>query len=176
MARLALPLACALLLASVLPASAQQASAHEEQTPGLWGVTKQAIADPTTYAPAALLFGSMRLDWKSSQPLFQRGYVEDNPRYTVSGFERDKAVSYGEGNRRILRDALAELPISAAQNVVSHFIEQSLAERFPDHPRLMKTLGWIERLSFASYRSYMLSNAHFRQWQKNRQLLEHLEN
>jgi hypothetical protein len=28
-------------------------------------------------------------------------------------------------------------------------------------------LGWIERTAFASYFSYVLSEQHFRQWQKN---------
>ena len=40
-----------------------------------------------------------------------------------------------------------------------------------ERTREMDTIGWIERFSFASYLSYRLSSAHFRQWQKNQELL-----
>jgi hypothetical protein len=48
-------------------------------------------------------------------------------------------------------------------------MEQVLLEKYPDHPKLVKTLGWIERSVFASYWSYRLSSAHFRQWNWTKQ-------
>ncbi len=114
------------------------------------------------------------LDGKSSQPFFQRGFVESNPRFTVSGRGYDAAIGYGAGKRQILKDSLAILPSSLANNIAAHFVERKLAQRFPNHRKLVATLGWIERISFASYRSHVLSANHFRQWQKNNRMASEL--
>jgi len=137
-------------------------------------VAKGVVLDPTTYAPAAILYQSMRLDWKSSQPLFQHGYLEANERYTVSGRRHDVPVSFAQGNQRILSDSLLNLPMSFANNASSRVVERLLIDRFPNHPKLVRTLGWIERTSFASYMSYRLSAKHFRQWQTNESLAREL--
>lgn len=128
---------------------------------------KRMAADPTTYAPAAFLYVSMRLDWNSSQVFFQNGSTEHNSRYTLSGRADDVAISYGAGNRRILGDAIAILPLSLMNNITNNVIERILIERYPDHRKFLRAIGWIERFSFASYMSYRLSAEHFRQWQTN---------
>lgn len=133
-------------------------------------VARQVATDPTTYAPAAILYTSLRLDWSSSQPLFRQGYVEDNPLYTVSGLPHDVPVSYHEGNRRILLDSLANLSPMIVNNAVSRVSERALVARFPDHPKLIHALGWIERISFSTYLSYQLSSRHFEQWQRNKEM------
>jgi hypothetical protein len=133
-------------------------------------VAKDVVTDPTTYAPTAIFYTSMRLDWDSSQPLFRQGFVEDNPRYTRNGLPHDLPISYGEGNRQILKDSLALLPTMAVNNVAARFGERALVARFPDHPRLIHALGWIERVSFSAYLSYQFSSRHFAQWRQNQRL------
>jgi hypothetical protein len=76
-------------------------------------------------------------------------------------------MSYATGRNRILSDALINLQISAVNNVAGLVFERMLTNRFPEHRKLVRTLGWIERLSFASYMSYRLSDAHYRQASEN---------
>ena len=62
-------------------------------------------------------YEAIQQDWKTSQVLFANGWVEQNPRFTVSGRANDVPVSYEEGTRRIRRAALTVLQYSAANNV-----------------------------------------------------------
>ena len=160
---------CSLVLILVLsfaaPTLAQEQD-REKRTP----FAVELLRDPTTYVPAGLLYTSMRLDWASSQPFFQNGFLEDNARYTVSGLPKDRPLTYGEGNTKILKDSLAVLPASFVNNALTHMIERRLSDRYPEHRKLWKTLSWVERVAFASYVSYRLSAPHFRQWQKNERL------
>src|SRR5687767_1013119 len=155
-------LALAFLLSFVAPAFAQ-----EQQQENRTNFAVELLRDPTTYVPAGLLYTSMRLDWSSSQPFFQNGFVEDNARYTVSGLSKDTPLGYGEGNKKILRDSLAVLTASFVNNALTHMLERRLSDRYPEHQKLWKALSWVERIAFASYVSYRLSAPHFRQWQKN---------
>lgn len=165
----------ALLLLSAGTLRAQDVKPEVRSFPSLASeLTKGVIFDPTTYAPAALLYGSMRLDWKSSQPFFDHGFVEANERYTVSGRGHDVPVSFAQGKRQILSDALLNLPMSFANNATSRVAERFLLERYPDHPKLVRALGWIERSAFAGYMSNRLAAKHFRQWQQNEDLARQL--
>jgi hypothetical protein len=130
-------------------------------------VVKKVIVDPTTYAPAVVAWGATRLDWQSSQIFFRNGMVEHNPRFTVSGRRDDSAIGYAAGNRQILTDAIANLRLSVVNNVSARVIERLLMPRYPNHRKLLRTIGWIERSAMASYWSYRLSADHFRQWQEN---------
>jgi hypothetical protein len=130
-------------------------------------VVKQVILDPTTYAPAILAWKATRLDWQSSQILFQHGSVEHNPRFTVSGRRDDTAIGYAAGNRQILTDAIANLQLSVVNNASARVVERLLMPRYPNHRKLLRTIGWIERNAVASYWSYRLSAGHLRQWQEN---------
>ena len=169
--QLNLAIAVALVVVGTLPVTAQepQADLERSSTPAA-DVVKGVAFDPTTYAPAALLFESMRLDWRSSQPLFQHGFVEGNPHYTLTGLPHDAPVSYAVGNRRTLTDSLAILPTSLLHNATNRTIERLLIGRFPNHRKLLRTIGWIERSAFASYLSYQLSVRHFEQWRTNERL------
>lgn len=133
-----------------------------------WRTTKQVAFDPTTYAPAIIAYTSTKLDWDTSQVFFRNGYVEGNPRFTMNGQPNDLPMSYRRGNKLILSDSLEILGGSMANNFLERTFEQMMMERFPDHPKLMKTLGWIERTAFASYWSYRLSANHWRQWDANK--------
>jgi hypothetical protein len=134
-----------------------------------WHTTKQIMLDPTTYAPAAIAYESTKLDWDTSQVFFRNGYVEGNSRFTIDGQPNSTPMPYGRGDRKIMMDTLQILGGSMAHNFVERSMEQVLLEKYPDHPKLVKTLGWIERSVFASYWSYRLSSAHFRQWNWNKQ-------
>ena len=143
--------------------------------PSLFGGTiKATITDPTTYAPAAVLYGSMMLDWNSSQPFFRNGFVEDNPRYTVSGLPHDLPLSYSAGKTQVLKDALALVPSMMVNNAASHFLERTLIRRHPQHRKTLHVLGVIQRVSLSAFISYRLSASHFGQWQTNQRLASEL--
>jgi hypothetical protein len=157
-----------LLLSQALPASGQD-------WPGpVSDVFKQVVLDPTTYAPAALSFTAERLDWKSSQVFFQHGYVEHNPEFTISRRPDDVPIGYGAGNRRITANALADLAASAMNNVSSRVVERLLIARFPQRQKMIRALGWIERIAFAASLATIQSSNHFRQWRKNERLAREL--
>jgi len=135
-----------------------------------WEVTKKTVLDPTTYTPALLSYGATKLDWDSSQVFFRHGFVEQNPRFTVSGFSYDVPISHAAGNRRILKDTVGILSMSVVNNVTTNVLENILIKRYPDQRKLLRTLGWIERIGFASFWSYRLSADHLRKWQENERL------
>jgi hypothetical protein len=150
-------------------ATESRSEARSERPWSFWHTTKQIALDPTTYAPAILSYESTKLDWDTSQVFFRNGYVEGNPRYTASGLPNDTPLSYGRGDHKILMDTLQNLGGSMAHNFIERSMETMLLQRYPDHPKLVKTIGWIERSVFASYWSYRLSATHFRQWKWNEQ-------
>jgi hypothetical protein len=174
MTRYALPVAPVALVALVLigPAAGAQDITNNDHGSAVRTIVKQVFTDPTTYAPSAIVYTSMKLDWNSSQPLFAEGYLEQNRRYTQSGRALDLPVSYDEGNRRLLMQSLAVLPSSIANNTINRVLERTLTERFPEKHKLWTTLGWIERVGFASFTSYALSGPHFEQWQRNTTMIQ----
>ena len=133
-------------------------------------LTKAVLFDPTTYAPATLSYASQRMDWKTSQALFNAGWVEHNARYTVSGWPDDKPISFAAGNKQIRRDALAHLQESVVNNLSARIFERVLVQKYPQHRKLLKTLGWVERIGFSSYVGYLASASHFNQVQKNQEM------
>jgi hypothetical protein len=147
------------------------ASAQAETDSNIfWDVTKAVVFDPTTYAPAALSYSSMKMDWDSSQVLFRNGWLEQNHRFTLSGRPNDQPVSLADGNRKIRNMALLHLQESVINNAAANIFERVLAEKYPQHRKLFKVLSWVERIAFASYVSYMASANHFKQTDINRQL------
>lgn len=143
-----------------------QASAQEKPSLAR-DVTKSVLLDPTTYVPAATSYGAQRLDWNSSQPLLRAGWLEQNPRFTVSGRSNDVALSYGAGNGRILTRSLEHLQWSVLNNVAVGVVDRVMAERYPRHRKLIRVLSWVERISFASYTAYLSSINYFEQAQEN---------
>ena len=161
-----------LLLLVFVVAPAGRAFAQEERTSDSFislagNAIKSAALDPSTYVPAGLLYTSSRLDWNSSQPFFQHGAVEENPRYTMSGLPHSQPLSYQAGNRLLLEDAISVASISFANNAIDHLTVRVLSTRYPEHTKLWKTLGWVERAAVATSMSYILSMRHFEQWQQN---------
>jgi hypothetical protein len=158
------------VLLAILVLTPAVASAQEADSNVVWDVTKAVVFDPTTYAPAALAYTSMRVDWNSSQVLFRNGWVEQNHRFTLSGRRNDLPVSFAEGNRRIRTMALLHLQESIVNNLAANVFERMLASKYPQHRTLFKVLSWVERIAFASYVSYLASASHFKQAERNRQL------
>jgi hypothetical protein len=158
-----------LLLSFVMLSSAASAQEQPRSNVAL-DVAKAVVFDPTTYAPSILSYTSQRMDWKTSQPLFERGWLEHNERFTISGRPDDRPISFDAGNRQIMRTALLHLQESVVNNATTQIFERVLAEKYPNHRKLFKTLGWAERIGFASYVSYLASVDHFKQSQRNVEL------
>lgn len=133
-------------------------------------VVREIALDPTTYAPAAISLDAMLQDWRTSQVLFDHGWVEANAHFTVSKRPYDLPVSYSEGKRMIHRDALTLLQYSLVNNVAAALGSRLLISRYPTHRKLVRTLSWIERIAFASIATYRNSADHLRQARANRRL------
>lgn len=157
-------------LALAATAASAQTADSPEKTSFLVDLAKDVVFDPTTWAPASISYTATQLDWNSSQVFFRNGIMERNARFTVSGASPGVAIGYAEGNRKILMDTLATLQMSVANNVTANLVERVLIKRFPERRKLLRTLGWIERIGVASYWSHRLSAAHFQQWQTNDRL------
>ena len=160
----------ALMMLAPSPVSAQ------EPGPGSFvrDIVKAVMVDPTTYVPAIVAYQPTRLDWRSSQIFFRNGWMEGNPRFTVSGRPNDVAISYAAGNRQILADSISDLQLSLINNASTGVVESLLLQRYPSHRSLVRTVGWIERVAMASYWSYRLSAGHLQQWQQNVRLGQQL--
>jgi hypothetical protein len=141
----------------------------QEQPSPVGDTVKRVIFDPTTYAPAVIAYDATMRDWNTSQPFFRHGFMEHNERFTLTGRPNDVPMSYGDGQRRILTDALVNLQMSVINNVADQLFERMLITRFPEHRKLVRTFGWIERVTFGSYMSYQLSAQHYRQATMNAQ-------
>jgi hypothetical protein len=92
----------------------------------------------------------------------------------VSGLPNDVAVSYGAGQRIIRADTLESLKRSAINNLAEQFIERVLVNKYPNHRKFIRGVGWAQRISFASFKAYRLSAPHYRQAAQNAQLAEQL--
>jgi hypothetical protein len=146
------------------------AMAQSETRPFAWDIARRVLIDPTTYAPSTLSYVSLRMDWNTSQVFLDRGWVEQNPGFTVSGRPYDVAKSYKAGNAEIRKEALVWLQWSVINNLAMGISERALVARYPKHRKLAHALSWVERISVASYMSYLASADHFRQASRNRRL------
>jgi hypothetical protein len=157
-----------LFSAGVFSFPPSNATAQDQQQPSsLTTLVKQVVLDPTTYAPAVIAYDATVRDWNTSQPFFRNGFMELNPRFTISGLPNDVPVSYSDGRRRILSDAVGNLGLSLFNNFTERVFERTLMTRYPEHRKLVRTAGWIERLAFGASMSYVLSAQHYRQARSN---------
>jgi hypothetical protein len=163
-------LACAGLLWAVPNASAQES----ERAFDLVKTVKAVAHDPATYMPVAAKYGAMTLDWESSQIFFRNGFVEHNPRYTVSGQTNDVALSHGAGSRKVVGDSLMLLVHSVPANLAERTVERLLIRRYSNHKRTWLVLGQASRILGSSYLSYMASARHVQQWRRNERLAQQL--
>jgi hypothetical protein len=157
-------------IASPVTAESESATATAESESATWSIVRQVVFDPTTYAPAITSFAAERVDWKSSQVFFQHGYLEQNPQFTVSGLPNDAPLDYDAGKRQINGNALRDLGVSAINNTAARIVERMLMEHYPGRRKLIRTIGWIERISFAVTFATIQSSNHFRQWRENERL------
>ena len=162
--------AVVLLIAMAVPASVY-AQTEESRRPIVWDIARAVLIDPTTYAPAVISYEAMLRDWKTSQALFSYGWLESNPRFTVSGRPNDVPVGYNVGKRIIRNIALDVLQQSTAHNIAIGVVERVLISRYPERRKLIRALSWIERIGYASADAYLNSAKHFRQAGTNRRLI-----
>jgi hypothetical protein len=132
------------------------------------------VKDPTTYMVPIVVYTAHRLDWDSSQKLFAYGYLEANPNFTVSGRVADAPISYGAGKGKILRYSLSTIGNSLMNNAACAVVERTLIDRNPEHRKLIRTLGWIERGFFSAYWSQKLAHNQAMQWRDNERVLADL--
>jgi hypothetical protein len=132
------------------------------------------FTDPTTYALPAYVYTMHRLDWDTSQQVFAYGYVEANPDFTVSGRVADTPISYEAGKRKILRYSLSTMGNTIINNAACAIVERRLIERAPEHRKLIRTLGWIERGVITAYWSNHLAHNQAMQWRDNERVLGQL--
>ncbi|OFW18837.1 MAG: hypothetical protein A3H97_14300 [Acidobacteria bacterium RIFCSPLOWO2_02_FULL_65_29] len=163
------------LVVALMTLVASSASA-QDRAPAAFvpDVVKKVILDPTTYVPALLGWETTRLDWRSSRIFFQNGWFEHNARFTISGRSDDTAIGHAAGNRQILTDSLVILQLSLLHNTSERVIERLLTSRYPNHRKLLRAIGWIERSAVASYWTHRVSAGHFRQWRDNERLARQL--
>jgi hypothetical protein len=153
------------------PAAAETRS-HDGSTHSLLGETvTRVLKDPTTYALPPIVYTAHRLDWDSSQKLFAHGYLEANPKFTLTGRIDDVPISHQAGKRRILRYSAATIGRSMLNNGISAVVERRLIDRAPEHRKLIRTLGWIERGMVTAYWSYRLTHNQVTQWRDNERVL-----
>lgn len=160
-----------LIVAVLLPLTSVSALAQAERPRAFaWDVARAVLIDPTTYAPPLISYAAIRQDWKTSQILFANGWLEQNPRFTISGRPNDVPVGYDEGNARIRNAAFGLLQYSTGNNVGARIVERMLIARYPHRKTLIRTLSWVERIAFASILTYHNSAGHLRQASDNRRL------
>ena len=163
----AITMLCFLAIAAPVCAQSQESGGDNNS---FWNISKSVLLDPTTYVPVGISYTATKLDWNTSQPFFRQGFVERNPRFTISGLGSDVPLSYDAGNKRIIADSLMVLQMSAINNLGTQVFERMLIAKNPEHRNLIRTIGWVERIAFSSYFSYRLSEQHWRQWRENEQL------
>lgn len=129
-------------------------------------VAKDVLVDPTTYGPLGVSLLGKHLDWETSQIFFENGHGEMNPNYAVNG-PGSKAVSYTIGNRKLIVESLANFSLSVGNNAVISATERLLLNKYPKHRKLVKTIGWIEKVAVNGYIGYESSHLNFRQWRIN---------
>jgi hypothetical protein len=161
--------AIVVMVLALVPVAAS-GQAREASRPVVWDVAREVLLDPTTYAPAVISYEAIQWDWKTSQVLFTHGWVEANPRFTISGRANDVPVTYAAGRRIIRGTALTILQYSVVNNVAAGISARLLETRYPSHKKLIRTLCWIERIGFASFMTYRNSADHIRQARTNRRI------
>src|SRR5580765_5379810 len=158
------------MILTLVLAGAPYASAQDEKRSSAFAdVVKGVVLDPTTYAPALIGYDATMRDWNTSQPFFRNGFVEHNQRFTVTGQPDDTALNYMVGRNQIFKDAVTAFGVTAAQNATSRLVERALLQKYPNHRKVVKSIGWIQRASIASLMSYHLAAPHYRQAQINAQ-------
>jgi hypothetical protein len=163
--------------AEPLPADAQPPlvidtrSSRAESRPLFSETFSRVFKDPTTYALPPIVYAAHRLDWDSSQKLFAHGYLEANPKFTLTGNVDDLPISHAAGNRRILRYSASMVGRSVLNNSICAIVERRMIERHPQKRKLIRALGWIERGLVTAYWSYRLTHNQVAQWQDNERVL-----
>ena len=70
-----------------------------------------------------------------------------------------------------LSEAYRSITDEMAKRIVGQrdVIERLLIARYPKRAKFIRTIGWIERISYAASLATIQSANHFRQWRQNEQ-------
>jgi hypothetical protein len=140
--RVATAITILLFLMIAAPVSAQSSESAGDNN-SFWNISKSVLLDPTTYAPAGISYTATRLDWNTSQPFFARGFIERNPRFTITGLPNDVPLSHADGNKRILTDTLMyHADVCRAQSRAFSLWSVCSSRRIRKHRKIIKTIGW----------------------------------
>ena len=156
-----------IILAIALCSISSSASAQDSFKEIIKEATKKAAIDPTTYIPGTVSFVSQKLDWDSSQLFFERGFVEKNPVFTLSGKPYDIPVGYGQGMKRITIMSLKQVGLSYLNNAGAEIMGKFILKQNPEKKKLVRALIKAEKIAMAVAVSYYISEGHFKQWQLN---------
>ena len=157
-------LLCVILLTSF----SREALAQNQIGKFIKDTAKEVALDPTTYAPFGTSWLGKQVDWNSSQVFFRNGYVEANPDFTVSRLPNDKPISHSDGNLKLIKISLPVLQLSLINNTAASIVERLLIRQYPNREKLVKIIGWAEKIAVNSYFAYTYSHRNFSQWQTNK--------
>ena len=132
------------------------------------------FTDPTTYTPAIIYSIAAQQDWRTSQVFFAHGWKETNPRFTKERTSPGTPVSYARGMGTIRGYSALVLAHSVVNNLAVGAVTLHLTKRWPHKRKLIKTLGWVEKVTFASILTHSTSTPHFKQANLNRKLAKGL--
>lgn len=155
-----------LLCLVLLVGLSQEVMAQNRISGFVKGIAKDVLKDPTTYGALGASLLGKKLDWDSSQIFFEHGHGEMNPNYAVSG-PGSKAISHAAGNRKLVVESLLNFQLSIGNNAAVSAAERLLLKKYPEHRKLVKTIGWVEKVTANGYIGYHFSNRNFRQWRIN---------
>lgn len=162
-----------LLFLVLLTGFSQEAMAQNRVAGFIKDVAKDVFVNPTTYGSLGASLLGKGLDWDSSQIFFEHGHGETNPDYAVNG-PGSKAVSHAAGNRRLVVESFLNFGLSIGNNAVISATERLLLTKHPEHQKLVKTIGWIEKVVANGYIVYFSSYRNFKQWQINKNRAQQL--
>ncbi len=162
------------ILLAVILAAPRPIEAQNKAGGFIKGVAKDVVLDPTTYGPFGASWLGKQLDWNSSQIFFEHGFVESNSDFTINGLPYDKPISYGAGSRKVILISLPVLQLSLINNAGVSVAGRLLMRRYPKHRKLIKTIGWVEKIAVNGYIGYKYSHRNFRQWQTNKNVARQL--
>lgn len=136
----------------------------------VWKLLRDVAIDPTTYAPGLAKYLAGAADWKTSQPLFEHGWMEANPEFTASGEPNSAPKNYRDGMAVIRNGALKHVAIEAGNNALVDAVTRKLMDSHPDRATLIRALGWAEKIGLSGLESYWQGQPHYAQAQRNKAL------
>lgn len=132
----------------------------------------ETLFKPITIIPTALIYAAKMGDWRSSQALFELGYCEVNPRYTLNGNSLAKPVSYKTGVYKIRRETIRIYGSLVLGNTFIGLAEDKFEHKYPNRKKLIRYVSTAAKIGFSAFITYQSSHAHFKQWMNNIKMVQ----